>query len=329
MASNDKTGTPPFSRRDFIRSVATASCGAAISGLSGFGCGGDDTEIPPSDTLPTRPLGQTGFRASILGMGGVYLTDGSETQIMAVLDRALELGINYFDTAANYGEGESERRLGKWLRKLQDAGRRSDIFVTTKSDDRGYDDSARQIEASLRHLQSDSVDMILVHGVGNLDTWADVSGPSGSLQAIKAAKEDGRARFVGISGHRDPRVLLRAIEEYPFDCVLCPLGITDRIHVPFVRDLLPTLLGKNLGIIGMKVFAEGHLPDVNANLERCLHYSLSLPSATSIVGMSSLPQVEQNVAWVRSLVEMTQEQMDELASEIAQIIDLEALWWKS
>jgi len=281
-----------------------------------------------TEPISTRSLGKMGFNASILGMGGIYICRGEEADGIAILNRAFEHGINYYDTATQYGNGESERRIGLWLKQLQSEGRRGEVFVATKTLSRGYDTAANEIERSFSRLKTPYIDLLQLHSINDLGTWGTVSGRNGSLRAIEAAKASGRIKFIGITGHKDPSVILRAIEEYPFDSVLVPLGITDRIHVPFVKEVLPACLEKGISVVAMKVFAEGKLVSAGADLQRCLHYTLSLPVSTAIIGMASIEQVEMNIAWTKAFQGMTEERKEILATQIRELIDVTGLWWK-
>jgi hypothetical protein len=149
------------------------------------------------------------------------------------------------------------------------------------------------------------------------------------MRAIEASKRDGRVRHIGITGHKDPSVLLRALEDFPFDSVLCTLGIDDRfVGASFAGDALPQFLDKGISIVAMKVFAEGKAVVEGIDLEKCLHYTLSLPISTAIIGMASPAQVEQNVAWVRSFAGMTEDETNALAADVSRLIDTGAIWWK-
>jgi hypothetical protein len=172
------------------------------------------------------------------------------------------------------------------------------------------------------------VDLLQVHAINDLDTWGTVKARNGSLRAIEAVHREGRVKHIGITGHKNPEVVLQALDEYPFESVLCPLGITDRFQNPFVERLLPVLVERHLSVVAMKVYAEGKLPEAEADLEKCLHYTLSLPVSTAIVGMSRLSELVQNVAWVHTYLGMTEEEIEALGEQILGLIDLKSLWWK-
>jgi len=310
---------------DGFRIASGVSTLAGIAGILAQTVNGDTEDEAP---MESRALGSMGFNASVLGMGGIYICRGDTAEGIGVLDTALELGINYFDTATQYGNGESERRYGIWLNGLEEEGRRGEVFIATKTLTRGYDMASAEIEESFARLQTEYVDLLQIHAVNDMDTWMTVSSRMGSLRAIEQAKESGRVRHIGITGHKDPEVLLRAIEEYPFDSVLMPLGITDRMNKPFVETVLPECVARGISVVAMKVFAEGNLVTAGADLRRCLHYTLSLPVSTAIIGMGSPAQVIENVAWTKAFIAMTEEEKEALAGEIGELIDVEELWWK-
>ncbi len=299
---------------------------AAAAGLVGLLLQ-EKAVVEESAGLPKRDLGSMGFKASILGMGGTGIPRGTEAEALSTLQTAHECGINYYDTASQYGNGESERRLGLWLEKLESEGRRSEVFVATKTLSRGYGLAAAEIEASLSRLRT-HIDLLQVHSVNDLDTWRTVTSRSGSLKSIEAAKASGRVKHIGITGHKDPSVIMQAIADYPFDSVLMPLGITDRIYHPFEEEALPACVVKGISRVAMKVFAEGKLIGTGADLEKCLHYVLSLPVSTAIIGMASPTEVLQNTVWAKTFVVMTEDEKEELANAIEELIDTDVLWWK-
>ena len=318
-------------RMDFRKAASTAASVAsgiaAVAAITKLVAPAKQSE-GESEPLPSRQLGSMNFTASILGSGGIYVVRGTEEEGISVLDRAFELGINYFDTATQYGNGESERRHGIWLERLEVAGRRGDVFLATKTLTRGYDVAMEEIEGSFDRLKTEYIDLLQLHAINDMDTWRQVSSRTGSLRAIEAAKEAGRVRHIGITNHNDPAVLLAVLEEYPFDSVLVPLGITDRLINPFVEEVVPVCVQKGISIVAMKVFAAGNLATEGADLMKCLHYTYSIPISTAIIGMASPAEVEMNVGWTKLFVGMTDEQKDELEEEVAELIEVDALWWK-
>jgi uncharacterized protein len=337
---NQKPDPSGLTRREFIRGAGITG-GVILSGIAGINCAAASRTLSnkpdPSQSplksydakLPTRALGKMGFTATAIGMGGSFIPTGDETNGINILNRAYDLGITYYDTASQYGNGESERRYGIWLEKIEQAGNRDNIFLTTKTLSRGYDDAAREIEASYSRLRTKYINLLQVHAINTLKDWKAVTNKNGSLKAIEAAKKDGRVQHIGITGHKDPSVLLKALEEYPFDSVLMPLGIDDRfVGKCFATEALPKLAELGVSRVAMKVFGEGKTVREGVDLEKCIHYSLSLPASTVIIGMTSPEQVEQNVGWVHSFKGITSEEIEALTDDVKGRIDTNIFWWK-
>ncbi len=195
--------------------------------------------------LPTRPLGRTGYEATLLGLGGegVLRTFGQEEEAQAVIAAALEAGINYFETARAYSG--SEEYLGRGLK-----GHRDRIFLTSKSHGRTYKEAMAHLSITLKNLGTDHLDLWQVHDVRTLAEVEALGAPGGALEAFREAREKGWVRFVGVTGHHDPEVLRRALELYEFDTVLLPVNPAE----PHDRSFLPlaaAALERGLGVIGM------------------------------------------------------------------------------
>ena len=249
-----------------------------------------------SSPMPTRRLGQTGWRASALALGGVkWDSHLPAADAVALIQRAVELGVNTFDTAHGYGDGESERRLG---RALRGAGR--PVFVSTKTDDRTRDGARRQMDESLERLGMDRVDLMFVHGLDNEDDYRKVTGPSGVLNALEEYRSAGRIRFLGVSGHWYRDNMERILAEYPIDAVLCPVGLFNVAYrYSFVDTVLPLARRRGVAAMGMKVFGAGRVKHA-ASIEPYLRYSLNLPVDTLVIGCDSIAQLERTVSIVKS-----------------------------
>jgi len=280
------------------------------------------------EELPKRSLGDIPFNASILGSGGNCVVNGTEAEGIGILETCFQLGINYYDTATQYGDGESERRHGIWLRKLASEGKRDEVFIATKTLSRSYEEAKVEIEESFARLGVEKIDLLQLHAINDMGTWSQVSDPNGALRAVEEAKAAGRVKHIGITNHRDPEVLITTINEYPFESVLITLGITDRLKRSFAEEAVPFCVAKGISVVAMKVFAAGKLAQTEADLEKCLHYSYSLPISTAVIGMSSVSQVIENVAWTKTFVPMTEDSKAELAEGVGEMIDVGTLWWK-
>ena len=274
--------------------------------------------------LPTRPLGKTGVPVTILGLGGegVLRTWGRHKEAVAVIRRALERGITYCDTAPAYSA--SQDYYGEALGEF-----RKRIFLASKTHERTRDGSLRLLEQSLRRLRTDHLDLWQLHDVRNTEELDEIFGNGGAIHAIEQAKREGRVRFAGITGHHDPAVLIEAVRRYPFDAVLVSLNVADRARLSFIEELLPVASEQGLGIIGMKVLAQGRLlrPDGIATVQEALGYVLSLPISTAIVGFRSLAEIDEAAEMARRFTPFSPEEMARLEA-LARPFAEELSWFK-
>ena len=261
------------------------------------------TEV--TTALPTRMLGATGCQVSVLALGGVRYNERDDAHAAAVVNRALDLGINYIDTAHTYGE--SERKIGLVMRE-----RRDQVFLATKTNCRDRAGARREIEESLRRLQTDRIDLIQVHDLADEVQLAQMMGPGGALRAMEEYVAAGQVRFIGVTGHRNPEVLVRALEEYPFDALLVALGAMHAAVRPFYETVMPAARRRGVGVIAMKVMAHGWFgPERMAG--QALRFGLGLEGvATALVGMDDVPQLEQNVQVARECRPLSDAERDAL-----------------
>ena len=246
--------------------------------------------------MPTRPLGKTGWQASALTLGGVkWDTQIPEIDAIALIHRALELGVNTFDTAHGYGNGESERRLGRALR-----GTGQSFFVSTKIGDRTRDGARRQMDTSLGRLGMDRVDLMFVHGLDNDDDYRKVLGPNGVLRALEEYRAAGRIRFAGVSGHWYKHNIERILSDFTFNAVLCPVGLFNLAYrYTYVDSIFPLARQRGMATMGMKVFGAGRVKHA-ASIEPYLRYSLHQPVDSLVIGCDSLAQLESTVRVIKS-----------------------------
>lgn len=240
--------------------------------------------------IPRRPLGRTGWQASILGLGGVRYNFLDDAGAIAVVHRALELGINVIDTA--HGYSDSERKIGLALQ-----GRRQEVFLSTKSGCRTYDGLKAEFEESLRRLQTDRVDLLFVHGLHDEADLRQIMQPGGVLKALEEYRRAGQVRFIGLSGHNDREAMRRALQDYDFDAVLFPAGAFNRARYSFEETILPLAQEQGLAVLGMKVAGSGRFKKVT-NIAPYFRYTLNLPVDVAVVGVDDIAQLEQNVAAV-------------------------------
>ena len=257
-----------------------------------------------------RTLGSTGFRCSILGLGGESaLYDHSEAAVKIIV-RALELGVNYFDTAPLYKD--SELNYGEVLPHYRDR-----MFLATKTDQRDRDGAWRQFEQSLRRLRTDHVDLLQIHHLDDHDEVDAVLRPDGAVAMAEEARAQGLVRYIGISGHTDPEVLLRALLGHKFDSILLALNPADVHRLSFQERLLPYADQSGIGIVAMKVFARGEVFRTITTAEDALGYVWSLPVDLAIVGIDNLGQLERNAAIATTFHPMTPDRMEALEAAVA------------
>jgi predicted aldo/keto reductase-like oxidoreductase len=309
-----------ITRRDFIQK--TAQTAAAIGILGGI--------VPAMTAEPQiqkRTLGKTGYKATVLGFGGAYLNkEITKEDAVSVLHRAIDLGINYIDTAASYGEGLSEEYVGEVMKT-----RRKEVFIATKTNLRGKDESAEQIDTSLGKLKTDCLDLIQIHYVNTEEELKKVIAIDGSLSAVVEAKKAGKTRFIGITAHNWP-LMAAALEVYPFDTVLLPLSALDYSLYEFSTMILPVVEKHNIGVIGMKSLGGGALLGGGVlkeylSVKECLTYSFNMPAAVTVVGMKSIAEVEENAAVARSFVSMGPEELDSMHAKVKEAVPPDKHSW--
>lgn len=257
--------------------------------------------------IPKRALGRTGEEVTILGLGGegILRTHGYERDASAVITRALDLGITYFDTAPAYAS--SRDYLGATLGE-----RRKRIFLASKTAERSRDGSLRILDDSLRRLRTDHLDLWQLHDLRTFDDVDAIFSPNGAIHALTEAREQGRVRYLGITGHHDPEILLEAMRRFEFDTALVALNCADLARMPFSRTVLPEAAARNMGVIAMKVYSAGVLvgPRGSCRPEEALRYALSLDGVSlAIIGCHTPEQVEQNVGIARGFVRMSADEM--------------------
>jgi aryl-alcohol dehydrogenase-like predicted oxidoreductase len=266
-------------------------------------------------TLPQRTLGRTGHAATILGLGGegVLRTFGYDHQAEAVIQAALEAGINYFETARAYSG--SEAYLGRSLK-----GHRDQIFLTSKTHGRTFREAMAHLTITLKNLDTDYLDLWQVHDIRTMDDVGAIGAPGGALEALHHARERGWVRFIGLTGHHDPEVLGRALELYEFDTVLLPVNPAEPHHASFL-PLAREAMAKGMGVIAMKTLVRGQLPQLAEEPDKLvvelLAYALSQPVTLAVVGADSGAQVRQLAAAARDFVPMTPAEQRRLEEAVA------------
>lgn len=265
-------------------------------------------------TIAKRVLGRTGQEVTMLGLGGegVLRTFGQGKDAAALINRALDLGITYCESARAYAGSESY--YGKALRE-----RRREVFLTSKSHDRTKQGALAHLHETLANMRTDHLDLWQVHDVREEEDIAEIFGPGGAIEAFIEAKREGKTRFIGVTGHHDPRIIRKCIELFNFDTVLLPVNPAEPAHASFLAEVLPLAREKNMGIIGMKVYFRGFASKIPGytGMGPYLRFALSQPVTNIVVGCDSIAQLEENVRLAEAFTPMTREEQQLLVRETA------------
>jgi predicted aldo/keto reductase-like oxidoreductase len=300
-----------LSRRKFLERIGLGTAAGASLSLLNEVAAAKPAKVGP---LPSRTLGRTGAKVSILafGCGSRFLMYQDEDKALAALNRAIDLGITYLDTAYAYGDGKSESRVGQVM-----ATRRREVWLATKIPDRSRDGFLRRLEGSLKRLRVDQVDLVHIHALGQAEDLAKVEAPDGALKGALEAREQKMARFIGMTSHTNGEVIAQAIERHDLDCVQMALNASRNGR--FEERALPAAKQKNLGIIAMKVTGQEFLlgsGSGKSDISSLLRYSMSLPVTTAVVGMPRLDMLEHNVEVARSFSPLPEQEMEHLRQEL-------------
>jgi uncharacterized protein len=300
-----------LSRRKFLERIGLGT--AAGASLTLFK---DVAAAQPTapGVLPSRTLGRTGAKVSILafGCGSRFLMYEEEDKALAALNRAIDHGITYLDTAYAYGDGKSESRVGQVM-----ASRRKQVWLATKIPDRSRDGFLRRLEGSLKRLQVDHVDLVHMHSLGQADDLAKIEAPDGAMKGALEAREQKMTRFIGITSHTNGEVMAQAIRRNDLDCVQMALNASRNGR--FEELALPEAKKKNLGIIAMKVTGQEFLLGSGSgktDMKSLLRYSMSLPVTTAVVGMPHLEMLDHNIEVARSFAPLHDQEMEELRRQL-------------
>ena len=270
-----------------------------------------------------RALGTTGETVSAIGVGGFHLgmPEVDEALAIRIVREAIDHGITFMDNCWDYNDGLSEVRMGKALRD----GYRGRVFLMTKIDGRSRAEAAKQLDESLRRLQVDHIDLVQHHEVIRFEDPHRIFRQGGANQALVEAREAGKLRFIGFTGHKDPRVHLDTLEVaaengFTLDAVQMPLNLLDAHYRSFGRQVLPYLVDHGIGVLGMKSMAEGYLLKTGTvTAVECLHYALDLPTSVVVTGIDSLAILDQALEAVRTFRPLTAEQRAALLAKTAQV----------
>jgi predicted aldo/keto reductase-like oxidoreductase len=265
-------------------------------------------------TIPTRILGRTGQRVTMLGLGGegVLRTFGQDKDATALINRALDLGLTYCESARAYSG--SEAYYGKALGE-----RRKEIFLTSKSHDRDKKGALAHLHETLKNMRTDHLDLWQVHDVREDADLAAIFGPGGAIEAFVEAKQQGKTRFIGVTGHHDPSIIKKCIEQFDFDTVLMPINPAEQKYKSFIENVLPLAREKNLGIIGMKVYLRGFASRLPwyTSMAPFLRFAISQPVTNVVIGCDNIAQLEQNVNFAGSFEPMTVEEQKDIIRDVS------------
>ncbi len=316
---------PPVSDPARRRFLQAGLVGAGVVLAESFLHGSASAALTPlemtntgPDRIPRKPLGKTGEQISILGLGGYHIgAVKSADEAVSIVHEALDAGINFFDNAWEYNQGRSEEWMGQALK-----GRRDQAFLMTKVCTHGRDKQVamQQLEESLRRLQTDHLDLWQVHEVIYYNDPELHFAKGGVIEALDEAKKQGKVRFVGFTGHKNPAIHLKMLSyDYPFDTVQMPLNCFDGTYRSFEQQVLPEVRRRGIAALGMKSLGGGGEPLVHGVTEvgEALRYAMSLPVATTISGVDSQFVLRQNLAVARGFKPMTPAEMQALRQRCA------------
>ena len=269
-----------------------------------------------------RTLGRTGEKVSIVGVGGSHIgKQKDEKESIAIILGAIDHGITFMDNSWDYNDGKSEERMGKALRD----GYRNKVFLMTKVDGRTKASCAKQIDESLKRLETDRVDLMQFHEIIRMEDPDRIFEKGGALEAMLAAQKAGKVRYIGFTGHKDPAVHLRMLEvagkhDFRFDAVQMPLNVMDAHFRSFQHSVLPVLVRDGIGVIGMKSMgANIILKSKVVQPIECLHYAMNLPTSTVVTGIDSMPILDQAIQAANNFAPMSQEQVAALLARTREV----------
>ena len=301
-------------RRDFLKTAAGAMAAADLLKPALHA----QARTPEVDGMLYRTLGRTGERVSAIGLGGYHIGQAAiaEQDAIQLIRQAIDRGITFMDNCWDYNDGVSEMRMGKALA----GGYRSKVFLMTKIDGRTKESAAQQIDESLRRLQTDHVDLMQFHEVIRLEDPDRIFAEGGAMEAMLAAKQAGKVRYIGFTGHKDAYVHLRMLDHarqhnFHFDTVQMPLNVMDAHFRSFTHEVLPVLTREVIAPLGMKCFGDHYILDSKTVQPiEALHYCLNLPIAVQITGIDRVEILDQALEAARTFKPLTQ-------SEVASLLE--------
>ena len=306
-------GSADVGRRDFLKSAVAATVVA--------GAGSQAWAVETTEGMPYRALGRTGVKVSAIGLGGYHIgkKEIAEAESIRLIRSAIDGGITFMDNCWDYNDGVSEIRMGKVLRD----GNRQKVFLMTKVDGRTKEAAARQIDECLLRLQTDHIDLMQMHEVIRMEDPDRIFADGGAMEALVEAKQAGKIRYIGFTGHKDPIVHLRMLEiaaahKFRFDTMQLPLNVMDAHFRSFEHHVLPLLVKDQVGVLGMKALGDPFiLQSKTVTPIECLHYALNLPTSTVITGIDSMKILDQALEAARTFKPMSKEAVAALLARTA------------
>ena len=273
--------------------------------------------------MPYHTLGRSGEKVSHVGLGGYHIgVQKDEEESIRIIRTAVDNGINFLDNCWDYNDGESEVRMGKALRD----GYRKKVFLMTKIDGQVKDLAAKQIDESLRRLQTDVIDLVQFHEVIRPGDPDRIFGPNGSFEAALEAKKAGKLRYIGFTGHKDPDIHLKMLNTafkhgFTFDAVQMPLNVMDAHFKSFTKKVVPVLTKHGIGVLGMKPMGCGVILQSNTVTPvECLHYAMNLPTSVVITGCDSLKILDQALEAARTFKPLGEKQLAAILAKTAPLV---------
>jgi len=288
------------------------------------------------NAMPTRSFGKTGFKVGILSLGGQATIEmqGTEEESERIINRAIDLGVNYIDTAAAYGGGQSQINIGRVMKT-----RRSEVWLASKTHDFSYNGAMRLLEESLKNLQTDHLDTWQLHNIQRKDQLDTIFANDGAIKALEKARSEGMVRYTGITGHFEPLILLDALKRYSFDQILLAVNASDVHYLSFKNYLLPEAQKQGIAIVGMKVATRGRMlstwtpPPIadqparmatlksgTITIQEALNYNMSLPVSTTIIGIDNVAQIEEDVQIASGFSPLSEAEMKEIEFKTLPIV---------
>lgn len=334
-----------MNRRGFLTSLAAGTSGALIGGSVKAG-----QTVTTSDSLgevlPTRVLGRTGEHVTMLGVGGFHVGWTSERDAQEVIEAAIEGGIRFFDTANNYSQGVSEERFGKYLNPKY----RDNIFLMTKTQAKDAMTTREHLELSLSRMKTDRIDLWQIHSLRNPED-VDERLDAGVLDVLMKAKEEGKVRYIGFTGHSNPeshlRILERTEDSDPFDVTQMPVNVIDPSYHSFINQVTPVLQRRKIGLLAMKTLADGRFFGMKSvphrgviwqsedpaipnriSIRDAMHFAWSMPISVLITGAENASLIREKVDLAKTFTGMSEEQRLDLVARVEDLADKKVEYFK-